>query len=425
MSTGLLVAVGAVGFEAALLQAAAGPQFHVVRRCVDVPDLVATAASRQATAALVSAQLRGLDSEIVARLREEGVAVIGVTPESSSADEAVLRRLGVDQILSADDMGSFADAVAAAQHRATSPSPDSGPSRDRHGSGAPGDAAQEPGGGQVIAVWGPTGAPGRSVLSLCLAAELAASGTATLLVDADVYGGAVAAMLGLLDESSGLLAAARAANSGALRPDGLASQAREVNATLRVLTGIPRADRWTELTAPLLRNVVETARRLCAFTVLDCGFSLELDEEISYDTAAPRRNGATLEALSEADTLVVVGGADPVSLSRLIRGLNDLSESLPGLTPYVVVNRVRGSLGWSEDEIAATVTRATGVSSIRMLPDDPAACDKALVHGRTLTECAPEAKITKAVRAMAADLAGLTAPARRPTGPRLGRLRRR
>ena len=34
----------------------------------------------------------------------------------------------------------------------------------------------------------------------------------TLLVDADVYGGTIAPMLGLLDESSGLLAATRAAN---------------------------------------------------------------------------------------------------------------------------------------------------------------------------------------------------------------------
>jgi len=38
------------------------------------------------------------------------------------------------------------------------------------------------------------------------------------------------------------------------------------------------------------------------FTVVDCGFSLEQDEELSFDTAAPRRNGATLATLLAADT---------------------------------------------------------------------------------------------------------------------------
>ena len=46
MSTGVLVAVGGVNFEADVLSVAAEPQMHVVRRCVDVADLVATAASR-------------------------------------------------------------------------------------------------------------------------------------------------------------------------------------------------------------------------------------------------------------------------------------------------------------------------------------------------------------------------------------------
>jgi hypothetical protein len=68
VSTGVLVAVGPVGFEPAVLAVASSPDIHVVRRCVDVADLVATAATRQAPAALVSAQLRGLDAEVVDRL---------------------------------------------------------------------------------------------------------------------------------------------------------------------------------------------------------------------------------------------------------------------------------------------------------------------------------------------------------------------
>lgn len=408
MSAGVLVAVGAIEFEAALLDAIEGPSFHVVRRCVDVPDLLGAAATHQAQVAVVSAHLRNLDRDVVARLRDENVAVVGATAESSSADEAALRRLGVESLVFADDVATLREVLSEAMNE-----PANGSSPAAWVTAPPAvarltDDGQGPGRrGRVIAVWGGSGAPGRSVVALGLSAELARLGASTLLVDADVYGGALAPLLGMLDESSGLLAAARAANVGALDAETLARQARRVNPALRVLTGLPRADRWTELKPALLRNVIDTARSVCAFTVVDCGFSVEVDEEISYDMTAPRRNGATLEALGSADTVVVVGGADPLSLGRLIRALHELSTVTPGASPYVVINRVRDSLGWSGSEIVETVSRVSGVRAVRTLPDDRQACDKALVHGRTLSECAPDAKLTKALRSMAADLSGV------------------
>jgi MinD-like ATPase involved in chromosome partitioning or flagellar assembly len=411
MSTGVLVAVAGVDFEAALLEALDGPRSHVVRRCVDVPDLLTVAASHQARVALVSAQLRALDRTVVARLREEGIAVVGATAEAASADEAALRRLGIELFASADDMTLLSDVIAAAVSGAAE-APANG-----FGELPTGSADGSPVGhlhtsrGSVIAVWGGAGAPGRSVLALGLSAELARLRMATMLVDADVYGGASAALLGLLDESSGLLAAARAANSGTLDVSTLARQARTVSPQLRVLTGLPRADRWTELRPALLRDVLEVARALCAYTVADCGFALETDEEISYDLAAPRRNGATLEALQSADRVVVVGAADPLSLGRLIRAVHELSVVVPDVSPYVVVNQVRHTLGWSEAEIAGTVSRATGVPVARSLPYDRQACDKAVMHGRTLPEVAPESRLTKALRSMAAELAGVPEPA--------------
>ena len=59
-----------------------------------------------------------------------------------------------------------------------------------------------------MAVWGPTGAPGRTTVAVGLATELASRGRGTLLLDADPYGGAVAQHLGVLDQA--LLAAVQA-----------------------------------------------------------------------------------------------------------------------------------------------------------------------------------------------------------------------
>ncbi len=422
MSIGVLVAVGATNFEAALLDALDGPSVHVVRRCVDVADLLAAAASRQATVAVVSAHLRSLDRSVIARLREEDVAVVGATAETSSADEAALRRLGIELLVSADDVASIPEVIAAALALPPGSLPDELAGYRFPALPATDDEPPEARQGKVIAVWGAGGAPGRSLVALGLSAELARLGAPTLLIDADVYGGSTAPMLGLLDESSGLLAAARAANMGALEVADLAQHARSVSPGLRVLTGLPRADRWTELRPALLRHVLDVARKLCAFTVLDCAFNVEVDEEISYDMAAPRRNGATIEALQNADTVVVVGAADPLGLGRLIRAVHELSTVVPDAAPYVVINRVRDSLGWSEEEIVSTVHRATGVAALRTLPDDMLACDKALVRGRTLSECAPEGRLTRGLRALAAELAGVPPqPGRRQARATSGR----
>ena len=422
MATGILVAVGAVQFEARLLQAADEAGLHVVRRCVDVADLLAMAATGSAAVAVVSAQLRGLDSQVVDRLHRDDVRLLGVTVEDTSADEALLRSLGISAVVDAAQLATLGELVVEVTGGADR--------RERRGSravpvGPDGGLGSREGRppGRVVAVWGPTGAPGRSTVAVTVAAELAASGRHTLLIDADVYGGAVAAMLGMLEESSGLLAAARAANRGQLDPQILVGQARSVHPMLRVLTGLPRADRWVELGTVLVRRVLQTATRIADVTVVDCGFSLEADEELSYDTTAPRRNGATLEILSAADVVVAVGAADPIGVGRLIRALHELKEVAPSVAPYVVVNRCRSGLAWPDEEVVAMVTKATGATFVVPLPADPAACDRALVHGKTLTECAPDSKLTRAVRLMAAELAGEPVPSRWVRTRRAGRAR--
>jgi MinD-like ATPase involved in chromosome partitioning or flagellar assembly len=402
LSTGVLVAVGAIDDEAAVLAAASAGGLHVVRRCVDVADLLATAATRQAAVALVSSGLRGLDTEVLARLREERVVSVGVISVADSTDGTWLRRLGVDLLV---PTGGLADLPAlVAEMLAAAPASDAQAVTGADNRSARASAATEDPSGRVVAVWGPTGAPGRSVVTLGLASASAAAGTSTMVVDVDVYGGAQAQLLGLLDESSGLLAAARAANRGRLDREQLAAQARAVSPTLRILSGLPRADRWVELGPVLLRRILETSRSLTALTFLDCGFSIELDEEISYDVSAPRRNGATLAALHAADMVIVVGSADPVGLGRLLSALADLSVQAPDVAPVVVVNRMRSSLGWSPAEVADMVRRTTQLEVETFLPDDAAACDRAVVQGQTLIECASGSRLTKALERLAVQL---------------------
>lgn len=391
----------------------------VVRRCVDLADLLATAATGQARAAILSADLRRLDRDALTRLAVAGVAVVGLVAPGDEQAERRLRQLGVADVLPADVAPEALTAAVADAVVALTPLPTDARWLSEPRSALPrGDVPDEPadllpGTGRVVAVWGPTGAPGRTTVAVNLAAELAALGWPTLLADADPFGGVVAQVLSLLDEAPGLAAACRLANNGQLDVPALAGLARQLSPALRVLTGITRADRWPELRPVAVEAVLGLSTSLAAVTVVDTGFCLEQDEELSYDTAAPRRNGATLAVLERADTVLAVGSADPVGLQRLVRGLSDLREL--GITPTVVVNRLRpsGVPGDAEREVRAALQRYAGVEQLWCVPLDTAGVDAAVAAGRTLVEQSPGSPARQAICALAASLVGAPEPRRR------------
>lgn len=423
MSVAVLTAIGDPTREADLVASLRGNGHgvHVVRRCVDVADLVAAASAGLARAALLSADLRRIDGDTLTRLAVAGVAVVGLVSPGDDPAEQRLRRLGVGQVLPIDaPVSVIAQAVLSAVsvgttapvHAMAGPAAALPPAPRRAGDDTVG-ATQGDGNGSVIAVWGPTGAPGRSTVAIGIASEMAELGIETLLVDADVYGGAIAQLLGLLDESPGVAGACRLANNGTLDVTGLAELAVQVRPRLRALTGISRADRWPELRPTAIDAVLGLARSLASVTVVDCGFSLERDEELSFDTSAPRRNGATLTVLEAADTVLGVASGDPIGLHRYVRALGDLVEAVPTAAPITVVNRVRaGAVGGgdAQAEISAALDRFAGVRDPWFVPMDVASCDAAVASGRTLVEVGKSSAARKALHALAASLAGVEAP---------------
>jgi Flp pilus assembly CpaE family ATPase len=401
---------------------------EIVRRCVDVVDLLAVAASGQGRAALVAATLRRLDPDAVDRLQAAGVLVVGVVPRGDQAVEGRLRSTGIGYLVPDDAEPAVVAAVLAEAVRAEAAGAD-GSAADRLAQRAfadpatsmpipPGSAvASEPTEperrGSVVAVWGPTGAPGRTMLAVTLADELARLGAASLLVDADVYGGTVAAVLGLLDESPGLAAACRQAAGRRLDGAALAALCWQLGPRFRVLTGLPLASRWPELRPSAMTAVFSAARALADFSVVDCGFCLETDEELSFDTLAPRRNGATLAVLDDADLVVVVGSADPIGMQRLVRGLAELRDAEVAAPLWVVLNRVRDGVvpGNAELELTAALERFAGRTPAALLPADSRALDAALANGRLLSESSPSSPLRRAVAELAGGLAGVQ-PAR-------------
>jgi MinD-like ATPase involved in chromosome partitioning or flagellar assembly len=360
----------------------------VLKRCVDVDDLLATATSGQADVAVVGLESPGLDPSAVAHLRRYAVRPVAVVSRTDDPDVlARAQRIDVQALVAFDDPEALARTVTTVE--------DVADTRVRVDAGAEGGAPVvpevDPGPThRLVVVWGPGGAPGRTTTAVTLASMLAGRGRDTVLVDADPYGGGVAQQLGILDEVSGVLSAARLAGSGHLA-ERFGSTCRGVGDRLRVVTGLPRADRWIEVRGAAMEQTLECALEH-GDVVVDTGFSLE-DEPGQDFGSRPSRNAMTLTALDLADEVVVVGSADPVGLSRLARGLVELRDRTDGAAVRVVVNRMRPSLGWSEREIAGMVEGFSRVLGLHFLPEDRAATDRALVAGRSLDELGDSALV--------------------------------
>jgi MinD-like ATPase involved in chromosome partitioning or flagellar assembly len=403
------VAADASAWEATALDsiAAAGRHLTLVRRCLDLTDLLATATAGTADVALVSSRLRGLDADVVGRLLAQGVRVVAVIPGGASAvtehevgEPERLQRSGVTRVVGGDEVAAVADVLREAVDlwEGTEGPADWGPPEPATVEDPPERT------GRLVAVWGPTGGPGRTTLAVGIAAEAAHRGLSVSLLDADPYGGAAGQHLAVLEEVSGLLAATRLANMGTLDAAALARVAREVMPGLRLVTGLPRPDRWNEVRSQAFREVLSVARRLDELVVVDTGFGLP-EPTVDVFGGGPARDDMTLAAIEEADEVVVVASADPVGLTRLARSLRDLLDLRPGGPSHVVVNRMRGTLGWTERDIRYLVGGVTPRATVTFLPDDRAAADRAMVTGRPLVE-GGDAPLRRAVAAVVDVLVG-------------------
>lgn len=368
----LLLAAGAGWEEAALRSVGPGSGVVVVKRCIDLHDLLATAASGQADVAVVAAAADGLDRPAVEHLRRAGLATVLVVEPASQAAVERGGGAGADLVLASHQVAELPAHVRGmrstmAQETPT-PTPD-GPLR------APGTAP-------AVAVWGPTGAPGRTTVALGLAGALAARGQDPLLLDLDPYAGTVAQHLGVLDDVSGLLASSRRWLAGDL--DGAFVSLQRRVGGIRVLTGLPRADRWAELAAGLAEELLAQGRRQGP-VVADLGWCVEEDPAAEH-TGRAGRHDLTRDTLAAADVVVAVGTADPVGLTRLVRSLAELREIGSAPVPHVVVNRMRRSLGWEPGQVIDLLSRCGPLRGISLLPEARGTLDRAMVTGRGVAE---------------------------------------
>jgi len=279
--------------------------------------------------------------------------------------------------------------------------------------------------GRIVLVWGPHGAPGRSTVAASLAHGLAASGGA-ILVDADVEAPSLVQLLGMAEDSSALAGAARLATHGRLDAESLQRVLAPVGGGLSLLGGLGRAGRWRELPPASMTEVWLQCRRAAAWTVVDVAGGV-IDDDIDDFTLEPGRGAVTADLVSHADVVLVVGGADPVGVRRLLQLLDEVGSSVtPTGRVEVVVNRVRASAAGPSPQQALreALARFGGLEDIVLLPDDAATADACLLQGRSVLEGAPGSALGKALSALVDRVDPQAGTARRARSSRRPLLRR-
>ena len=278
-------------------------------------------------------------------------------------------------------------------------------------------------GGRIVLVWGPHGAPGRSTVAASLAHGLAACGGA-ILVDADVEAPSLVQLLGMPEDSSALAGAARLATHGRLDAESFRRVLAPVGDELFLLGGLGRSGRWRELPPASMTEVWAQCRRAAAWTVVDVAGG-PVDNDVDDFTLEPGRGAVTADLVSHADVILVVGGADPVGVRRLLQLLDEMGASMnPAGRVEVVINRVRASAAGPSPQQALreALARFGGLEDIVLLPDDAATADACLLQGCTVLEQAPASALGKALSALVDRIDPQVAAVRRAASPRRSRL---
>ncbi len=364
----------------------------IVGRLVGWRDVLASLDVLAPDVVVVGAGPETLNGELLAACDDRGIRLIALA--GGDAERANATRLGIHEVLERSSPWLAIEPLVSGGVPLPARLGDAG--------------ARAPRSDSLVVVWGPAGAPGRTTIAVNLAAEIAAAGHSVALVDADPYGGAVAPSLGLLDEAPGFASACRLAGSDALdraELDRIAQRYSSPRGSFDVFTGLVGPSRWPELSSDRVTAALAAIRTRFEYVVVDSGFSLERDEELTSDQFAPRRNASTFASLAAADRVVAIGLADPVGLSRLLRGHADLLELVEPERVDVMVNRVRTrALGIdAHAQVRQTLRRFAGIGDATLLPHDGKAADAAILTARTLRDAAPRSALRTVVREYALD----------------------
>ncbi|WP_165215978.1 hypothetical protein [Schaalia sp. ZJ1691] len=419
--------------------AAMPEEFTVVRRCADLAELCAVVQAKTADVVILEANNPEVDTRLVNSLQQWGANVVVLVEELGERNR---RYVGADVASLAAHPEQVIESIRAFRRRAvasaskmltthshphrdpsdheTLPDKESMASCDispglslKSALTAPTDALSPadtliPGAHQrlvpapgITAVWGTSGAPGRSTIAINIAMESARE-RETILVDADVHNPSVAHMLGIPVDYSGLSACARQIARGSDLAHALPELSVPYGQQLTVLTGLTSPLRWREIDEFVAQRLMEELRVLFPSVVVDLA-AVSLDPVGEETQSRGQRDDVAAAVLRQADRVLCVAKGDAVGLNRLAGALRWWEELDVDAPLHVIVNRVSpASTGpHPVNALRAALSPILGQKRIFIVPEDESV-PRSLLHASTVIDAHPLSPSAQAIH----DLAG-------------------
>lgn len=355
------------------------PRFELVLRCLDRSELLAAVRGARIDLVLVVGAPAWLDQQVVAEARERSSRIVGFASDPLEAE--VFRRLAVQIADPGLELEPLLD---------TEPQP--GPMASSYSDR-----------GRVVTVWGPKGAPGRTTVAIELACEIAKREPRTALVDADTYGGDISQMLAVIEEMPTIVWAAQVASQDRLDEATLLSSLRRTGADGPVLLpGLNRPELWSDISTFGAARLMDVFATSFAFTILDVGFGIELEERLQVD-----RDRLARQMIGISDHTVAVCRADPVGVKTFLWSMERLKEIKDLDEILIVANRVTPG---EADEVGYVLKKHLGKRPLVYLPDRQGETRAALDQGISIGELKQSGEISGAVRDVAAALGAKIPP---------------
>ena len=263
--------------------------------------------------------------------------------------------------------------------------------------------------GKIVTVWGTHGAPGRSTIAFNLAALAAQQGQQVCLIDADTYAPSLDALMALEDTGSGLAILCSDADRAQLdekKAGAIMERVPLKNGTFDFLSGITSSSRWPEVRARAFTEVLEWLKHRYDLVICDVAAPIEVDEELTFDGPAPRRNAATLTALACADRVIALGEADVIGLPRLINLARE-AQARPELfapetdVQYWLNRSRREAAGFNpEAKMRDNWARYLSIPLTGVIPYERKVMDRLRRNGEALLEVAPRHAVVQSFEAM-------------------------
>ena len=245
----------------------------------------------------------------------------------------------------------------------------------------------------VIAVWGPSGSPGKSTIAVNIAAELSLAGEKVLLIDLDTLAPSLALGLGLVDTPAGLSACLRLAEQNRLTVDELNRLTIAISLgrnELMFMPGLSSAHRWPEVTPERFEKLLLGLQGVVEHVVVDLSqatcFKSNIFHPSNMNSDDFNRDNLLRSVLARAGKVVLVSGSDPVAAQRFIAAKELLADIAEDIDPLVVVNRYRtGALGSrAKEELEETYLTLAKLRIDAFVPEDRENLDKAMRNGLPL-----------------------------------------